>query len=253
MTQPRSQTILLDLDGTLLDADDWALRMDFVYLMLKHLRRITGSSLKAYAALRSTRDALLARPRHRDKAFLPLLQRAMQAYHESTGRSPQEILSITEEVFPQLKRRFRARAGALDFVLGLRKRSPETPLILATNPVWSRTIIEHRMRWAGLDPAWFVGITSGEDFHHSKPHVEYYGEIVHRYDLVPARCFHVGNDWKMDLAAARLGMQVFILESKSRRSSKPSSGLTRSQQELVHSGTFEDLKPILDAWLRPHP
>ena len=244
-----SKTLLLDLDGTLLDADPWPLRLDFVLNMVRELKKVTGSSIKAYSTLKRIRDAVLTTPKHRDKAFLPLLQRAMQAYHETTGRSPTEIITLTETVFPRLERRFKPIPGAIELVQWLRGKAN---LILATNPVWSKTIIAHRMRWAGIDPDWFCEITSANDYHHHKPHVEYYAEILSRQNLIPARCMHVGNDWTQDTAAMKLGIQVYILDfskKAARKQIKPS----QPRSDGILTGSVGNLKAVLETWLSQHP
>lgn len=83
--------------------------------------------------------------------------------------------------------------------------------ILATNPIFPAIATESRLRWAGLAPEDFELLTSYENSHFCKPNPAYYEEILQKQGLDAADCLMVGNDATEDLAAARIGMQVFLL------------------------------------------
>ena len=83
--------------------------------------------------------------------------------------------------------------------------------ILATNPLFPRIATESRVRWAGLDPADFDWITTYENASYCKPNPDYYREILGRMGLDPKDCIMVGNDAVEDVAAAELGMEVFLV------------------------------------------
>ena len=68
-----------------------------------------------------------------------------------------------------------------------------------------------RIRWAGLDAADFALITTYENATHCKPNPAYYADICAQMRLDPARCLMVGNDYTEDLAAAEIGMEVFLV------------------------------------------
>ena len=90
------------------------------------------------------------------------------------------------------------------------KEKGYTP-VLATNPIFPRAGTLARISWAGLDPDDFALITTYEDFHYCKPHPEYYREILQRLGKRPEECVMVGNDVREDMCAARLGMNTFLL------------------------------------------
>ncbi len=89
--------------------------------------------------------------------------------------------------------------GARDFVHWAYERFP---LVLATEPIWKREIIEHRVRWSGLDPALFRFISHASVMHACKPSVEYYLELLALNDLRAQDCLMVGNEPRMDLPTA---------------------------------------------------
>jgi len=84
-------------------------------------------------------------------------------------------------------------------------------LVLATNPLFPAVATHSRIRWAGLEPEDFEWVTTYENSAFCKPNPEYYAEIVQRLGLDPAQCLMVGNDVGEDMIAEKLGMQVFLL------------------------------------------
>ena len=85
------------------------------------------------------------------------------------------------------------------------------PLVLATNPLFPAIATQSRVRWAGLDPADFVHITTYENSCFAKPNPAYYREIMDKLGYRPEECLMVGNDASEDMAAEQTGMHVFLL------------------------------------------
>lgn len=84
-------------------------------------------------------------------------------------------------------------------------------LALATNPVFPAIATESRMRWAGLDPSAFDLYTTYESTGYCKPNPDYYRDILQKLHVHPEDCLMVGNDVDEDMVAATLGMRVFLL------------------------------------------
>lgn len=87
----------------------------------------------------------------------------------------------------------------------------EYPIILATNPIFPSIATHSRIRWAGLKPEDFVYITTYENSHSCKPNLVYYQELIDRFHLIPDHCLMVGNDASEDMIAQNLGFHVFLL------------------------------------------
>ena len=85
------------------------------------------------------------------------------------------------------------------------------PVVLATNPIFPAVATESRIRWAGLEPEDFEFYTTYENSTHCKPNSAYYQDILTRSQIKPEECLMVGNDTTEDLAAATLGISVFLL------------------------------------------
>lgn len=84
-------------------------------------------------------------------------------------------------------------------------------VLLATNPIFPAVATETRIRWAGLEPDDFELITTYESDRFCKPNLDYYRDILRRTGVPAAECLMVGNDVTEDMAAASLGMNVFLL------------------------------------------
>ena len=84
-------------------------------------------------------------------------------------------------------------------------------VVLATNPLFPAVATESRIRWAGLERSDFRHVTTYENSSFCKPNSAYYREILEKLDLRAEDCLMVGNDATEDLAAAELGLPVFLL------------------------------------------
>ena len=84
-------------------------------------------------------------------------------------------------------------------------------VILATNPVCPPEATYKRIEWAGLKVSDFELVTTYQNSSYSKPNPMYYKEILEKQSLLPEECVMVGNDTDDDLAAKKIGIDVFIL------------------------------------------
>lgn len=84
-------------------------------------------------------------------------------------------------------------------------------IILATNPIFPAVATKARIGWAGLNEEDFEFVTTYENSPYCKPNPEYYSFIAEKMGLDPKECLMVGNDAVEDIAAEKVGMQVFLL------------------------------------------
>ncbi|PLX98167.1 MAG: hypothetical protein C0622_11815 [Desulfuromonas sp.] len=89
----------------------------------------------------------------------------------------------------------------------------DIPLVLATNPVFPRFMIDARMRWAGLEASSFTHVTSYENSRYCKPQLGYFRDIAELLGLEPEQCLMVGNDLSHDLAAVGVGMTAYLVDT----------------------------------------
>lgn len=111
-------------------------------------------------------------------------------------------------------------------------------IVLATNPLFPSFAQRHRIRWAGVDAENFTYISSYENSHYCKPNPLYYKELLQKLSLDPGKCLMVGNDAEEDCAAEDAGIDVFLLtDCLINGKDKDISGYPR--------GGFEDLMKYL--------
>ena len=85
-------------------------------------------------------------------------------------------------------------------------------LALATNPLFPDIATRQRIRWAGLEHGDFSLVTTYENSGFCKPNPDYYREVLQKLGKTPEQCLMVGNDVQEDMLPAReVGMEVFLL------------------------------------------
>lgn len=207
MNEPQPiEAVLFDLDGTLNGID-----MDrFLPVYFRALGEFVGELIeperlareiwKATEMLLQDRNVELTNAEKFRRYFLP---------HDP---------ALRERLYPLFDRFYAERFGLL------RRHAPSTPLarrvvetarrmgmrlVVATNPVFPEAAVRQRMEWAGIGDIPFELVTTMENSHACKPHLEYFREIVDRLGVPPERCLMVGNDRDEDMVAARLGMRTY--------------------------------------------
>ncbi len=85
-------------------------------------------------------------------------------------------------------------------------------MVVATNPIFPKKAILHRIKWAGFDPEDFMHITSYEESHYCKPKIQFYEEILKKINKIPEECMMVGNNVEEDLIAGELGIKTYLIE-----------------------------------------
>ena len=112
-------------------------------------------------------------------------------------------------------------------------------LVLATNPLFLIEATRKRIVWAGLNIEDFDHITTLEESHYFKPHLEYYKEILEHIDAQPEDCIMVGNDVSEDLVAKKLGLKTYLITDHM---------LNKNNLEIVtdHQGNYEDFRKYIE-------
>lgn len=134
------------------------------------------------------------------------------------------------EVFPSLADGAGPALGArsaVETALGL-----GLPVAVATNPIFPRAAVLHRLAWAELDDVRFTAITSYEDMVACKPHGAYFRQVAESLGVDPTECIMVGDDRYLDMPAADIGMRTFYVG-------------TDENTATDYRGTLEDFAALL--------
>lgn len=144
-----------------------------------------------------------------------------QTFKQLTGQGADEleeyIHTFYEEQFPRLQSVTEFRPQAADLVQACLDH--DWQVVIATNPLFPRIAIEHRLDWAGVPATKFpyALITTYENMSATKPHVAYYEQILAQLGdgFEAETAVMIGNDWVNDIEpAAALGMQTYWLTEK---------------------------------------
>ncbi|HHT66147.1 MAG TPA: HAD family hydrolase [Clostridiales bacterium] len=222
-------TFLFDLDGTLLPLD----MDDFIKCYFTEIGRYFEDMIDAQKMINHVWTGTKAMVTNREEktnqqvfmnTFKNLIDGNLDVYQERFDR-------FYDEGFLKVQNCTRPCSLVKEAIAVLKKK--KYTLAVATNPLFPRKAILHRIHWAGLDPDDFVYISSYEYNHYCKPHLEFYIEVLESLQKQPEQCMMVGNDVKDDLVASKLGIQTYLITDYV---------LNRCQLpvECTHQGSYKD-------------
>ena len=201
-------TILFDLDGTLLPMD----QDQFTYTYFKELAvklAPLGFDPKALAGNIWAGVAAMVK----NDGSVPNEEAFWQEFSHIYGETVRKYIPIFEEFYGNEFQKAQSVCGfspeSKEIVEKIKKAGYN--VVLATNPIFPAIATQSRIRWAGLEPEDFLLYTTYENASFCKPNPRYYEEIVTKLGLDPKTCLMVGNDATEDVAATKVGMQVFLL------------------------------------------
>jgi len=217
------RAVLLDLDDTLLDNDMERFLPPYFAALGRRMAQFVAPDELVRMLLASTRvmmsnhDPEVTNQQAFDADFFPRL-----------GRPKSEVRSVIdrfyEEDFPALKRYTRRRPQARELVQTLFDQGYQ--VVIATNPMFPRRAIEHRLEWAGVLDFPFHLVTSYENSHFCKPNPRYYQEILSKLACRPEEAIMVGDDLGNDIEPARrVGLHTYWIVDTDRPDYDLYSGL----------------------------
>lgn len=202
--------ILFDLDGTLLQVE----MRRFIPAYTRGLaacfddvtdpKRFAAGLLQATLALLKRQDG----SQSNESFFLTLLEEQLDI---AAGLFNLRLQQYCLEGLPQLAPMVQAHALARDVLE--RCRQSGLRVVLATNPVFPRAVVEARLDWGGMLDFPFELVTSYENSRFCKPHPGYFADILDFLGLAPEECLMVGNDTEQDLAARQAGVATFLVDT----------------------------------------
>jgi FMN phosphatase YigB (HAD superfamily) len=205
------QGILFDLDGTLLDIDIGSFLERYFSALARTMEPLTSDPESLQHAMLALNDATHA-------MMLPHAGRTNQVvfterFRSATGIDIEVHRAVFErfyaEEFPLLGDGFGPAPGARDAIEGAIRLGLK--VAVATNPIFPRAAVEHRMAWAGIDDLPVDVVTTYETMHACKPLAAYFLETAELMRTHPEKCLMVGDDRDLDLPAAATGMRTYYV------------------------------------------
>jgi FMN phosphatase YigB (HAD superfamily) len=230
---PVLSAVLFDLDGTLLDINlDHFLREYFAALGPVVAEVVTDiSAEQGLAAVVAGTDAMsLPHPGLTNREAFNRRFHAMTGTDLDLEEFALPFERFYRDVFPSLRQDFAPMPGARQAIetslnLGLK-------VAVATNPIFPRSAVNERMRWAGIDDIGVELVTTYENMHATKPHGAYFSEVAALLGVETSACLMVGDDRFLDMPASDIGMRTFYVG--------PDTGVPADW-----SGTLGDLAALL--------
>ncbi|MFZ1041520.1 MAG: DinB family protein [Anaerolineales bacterium] len=239
-------TLLLDLDDTLLETNMGAFIPAYFQALSKHIAEYVQPDKMLPALMKGTELMLASEdPTH-------TLQEVFEAYfYPNLGVSKVQVNHVIEqfydEVFPSIGSVTRKREGAIELVDWAFSKSYR--VAIATDPIFPRKAVYHRIRWAGLDPELFELVSSFETFHFTKSHSAYFAEVLGRLGWPNEPVLMVGNDVDRDLEPAQsLGLKTYHVAEEPASGTGPETGGGGKLSDLrswLESTDYESLEPSI--------
>jgi len=204
------QAVLFDLDGTILDIDLSAF-LDKYFSALSATVATLVPTDRVESAMRAIGEATEAMMRpHTGETNRDVFHREFRALSGVDLYEDWEPFErFYREEFPRLGDGYGPSPGAPEALAAA--EACGLKIAIATNPIFPREAVEHRMGWAQVDPARVHVITSYETMHACKPHPAYFRETAEMLGVPTSECLMVGDDPVLDMAAGDVGMQTFFV------------------------------------------
>lgn len=200
-------TILFDLDGTLLPMDIEEFTKKYFELIVQTMNSNNRNGKMILKAIMRGVEAI-----YKNDGSLTNEDLFWKTFTENTKISKEEIepefQSFYETQFDFIHTG-KQNKNMIEAVTLLKKKGYR--LFLTTNPLFPRIATEKRIQWAGLNQNDFEWITTYENCSYCKPNPKYYQEVIEKNHLDIQQCMMVGNDVKEDGAVASLGIPVYLV------------------------------------------
>ncbi len=208
MSKQSINTVLFDLDGTLLPLDQDQFIRGYYQRFLKKGVELGLSPEKLGPALEIGIAAMMD-----NDGSMTNKERFDQVFHQVSGIDPMQFnarfASFYENEFNQLKQFANPSPLAKEIVLSVKEKG--YTVVLATTPLFPSMGTNARLSWAGMEPSLFSLVTTYEDFHYAKPRHGYYHQILEQLAMDASSCLMIGNDVEEDMVAGEIGMELYLV------------------------------------------
>lgn len=222
-------TILFDLDGTLLPIDNTLFEKLYFSELIKSFSDIMNPDEIAKNIWGSTKVMVMNLEYRTNEDIF------MEDFAKRINYDLSKLKDRFDEFYDTNFFKVREAVKDIEFMKNSVKILKEKgyQVAVATNPLFPLKAIHHRIRWAGFEPEEFIYVSSFERNHYCKPQLKYYEEILKDISKNPEDCLMVGNDVQEDLVSKQLGLKTYLITDNL---------LHRTEDEIVsdYIGKYED-------------
>ncbi len=208
LTQVRA--IFFDLDGTLLEVE----MKKFIPAYLSTLSGYFEDKVdrRTFAQVLTATTFALLRSDDGSRTNEEMLIEAVGVYLGiNRTQFEQRLAAFFQEGMAQLAELVTALPMAREILACCFAR--DLKVVVATNPVFPRPLVDARLHWGNLHDFPFDLVTSYENSRYCKPNVRYFQDLLEQFGLQPHQCVMVGNDTEHDLAARQAGIPTFLADT----------------------------------------
>jgi len=208
MKEKVMNTVLFDLDGTLLPMDQEIFINSYMEAIA---RKIAPMGFEPKSLMKAiwigTEDMV------KNDGSMTNEERFWKIFADVLGKDIIEKKPYFDEFykneFKELGKIFTPNPMAAKCIDTLKEKG--YTLAAATNPLFPRAATLARMEWARVNPESFELITSYEKSCFCKPNLNYYREVLDKLGKKPEECMMVGNDVAEDMCVSELGIDTYLL------------------------------------------
>lgn len=223
-------TILFDLDGTLLSMDtDEFIKKYFKALSIKLNDYFTPEEVVKYF-WNSTQYMIKNTDQSKTNQEV-----FFEDFYKNVDKADEKLNNLLDDFyakdFNSIKEVSEVSENIVNSIALLKDKDYQ--MVVATNPLFPIAAILNRIEWAGLNKDDFIFITSFEDMHFCKPQINYYREILHKINKDVSECLMVGNDIDEDMVANEIGIKTYLITDNL-------IGDLEDDKNIMHQGDYSD-------------
>ena len=227
------KTVLIDMDGTLLNMGESAFETEYVKRMVIFLdQRYPGKGKDIVKAVGYGGEMMKVSDGSRTNYDV-----FWESFEKASGYTREEIEPVItvyyQNDYTHIGDEYVPDADMQAAVRLLQEKGYQ--LIVATTPVVPLIANQERVRWSGLSDINWKDITSFETYNYSKPNVKYFEQICEKHGLDPKECMMIGDSVVKDYPATELGMEFFLIVNE---------GASEAEQNFT--GRKGDRKALLE-------
>ena len=207
------QSLLIDLDGTLLPMDNDAFTKYYMGLLAHKFERVGYDPETSIKAVWNGVKHMVGNSGEatNEEVFWQSFMTVMGTHMHHCKEALNAILTqFYKEEFQEAIQATTPTSMARKLIDKAHENGYQ--LILATNPIFPKVAVEQRLRWIQLSLDDFDDVTTYETSHFCKPNPKYYQEILQRNKLHVDDCIMIGNDVQEDvLPSLAIGLDVCLI------------------------------------------
>lgn len=229
-------TILFDLDGTLLPLDTDEFIAAYFNAVSKELKNIfTAEEVKKYFWHATWATTNNTDPNKTNEEVF------FEDFFKNTTISKKQLMELLGNFykydFKNIGENIQGNKQIIKSAKILKNKGYK--LVLATNPLFPKSVLIDKIKWTGLDHRMFSFITSFEHMHYCKPKLEYYKEILQIIGKKSSDCLMVGNHIDEDMIAKEIGITTFLITNNY-------IGNLKDNKNIDQRGTYDDFLQFVE-------